>query len=56
MIGCSFLFSISSLSKAGYMHIEALEILYDKSNKYLQSRIKVLMDKLADASYQSKRN
>ena len=48
VVGCGFLYSLNSLSQAGYMHIEALDKMVDGVNKYLRSRILVLMDLLAD--------
>jgi len=48
MVGCGFLFALNSLSKAGFMQIDALEQMVKLAKPYLRYRIEVIMDLMAD--------
>lgn len=48
MVGCGFLFALNSLSRAGYIQIDALEQMLPLSKPYLRHRIEILMDLMAD--------
>lgn len=48
MVGCGFMFALNSLSKAGYIQIDALEQMVGLSKPYLRHRIEILMDLMAD--------
>ena len=48
MIGCGFLFALNSLSRAGFMQIDALEQMLKLSRPYLKYRIQVVMELMAD--------
>jgi type II secretory pathway component PulF len=48
MVGCGFMFALNSLSKAGYIQIDALEQMVILSRPYLRHRIEILMDLMAD--------
>lgn len=48
MVGCGFLFALNSLSKAGFMQIDALEQMVKLAKPYLRYRIDIIMDKMAD--------
>lgn len=48
MVGCGFMFALNSLSRAGYIQIDALEQMVTLSRPYLRQRIEILMDLMAD--------
>lgn len=48
MVGCGFMFALNSLSRAGYIQIDALEQMVTLSRPYLRHRIEILMDLMAD--------
>lgn len=48
MVGCGFMFALNSLSRAGYIQIDALEQMVSLSKPYLRHRIEILMDLMAD--------
>lgn len=48
MVGCGFMFALNSLSRAGYIQIDALEQMVTLSKPYLRHRIEILMDLMAD--------
>ncbi len=48
MIGCGFMFALNSLSRAGYIQIDALEQMLGLSKPYLRHRVEVLMDLMSD--------
>jgi type II secretory pathway component PulF len=48
MIGCGFLFALNSLSKAGFMQIDALEQMLKLARPYLKYRIRTVMELMAD--------
>ncbi len=48
MVGCGFLFALNSLSKAGFMQIDALNQMLPLAKPYLRYRIEVILDLMAD--------